>query len=64
VNGVRILMESNPAERIKIAGGFASEDEIRIGHDRPRDGDSLLLSSGEPAWEVIRDPWRQSGAAE
>src|SRR5258708_56523 len=39
--------------RVEVAGGLVGRDEGRVGDERPRDRDSLLLPSGKLGWPVV-----------
>src|SRR5258706_8088159 len=40
--------------RVEIAGGFISQNDLRIIDQRPRDADALLLASGKLRGQVLR----------
>ena len=40
--------------RIEVARRFIREDNFRVGRQRPRDGDALLLTAGEHRRQLSR----------
>src|SRR5438477_7601939 len=43
-------------QRREPLGRFVEDEEMRIGHERPADGEHLLLAAREPAAEVVHAP--------
>ena len=48
-----------PRLRVEVAGRLVGQDESRLGHERPRDGDALLLAAGELGGAAARDRRRE-----
>src|SRR6266436_5003965 len=48
-----LLGDDHGGHRVQFAGWFVVQNELRLGHQRPRDGDALLHAAGEVAGHFI-----------
>src|ERR1700737_2247946 len=53
VDAVEQTHDADGGRRVEVPGGLIGEQDQRTVHERPRDGDALLLAAGELVREVV-----------